>query len=344
MTFQQYEEAFRKKAIAASFSEDEIQRCLNYAQPIIEQGLPVIYNTTHLAALVGYRKVYLKKAVYYTSYFYRRFIISKRNGKPRAIAEPLPSLKEIQLWILKNLLEYLPVSKLAKAYLPERDIRDNAKHHIGKAVILNLDIKDFFGSIKQPQIQLIFLKARYSDFVSNLLSKLCSLNNSLPQGASTSPYISNLYMYDFDNIIGAYAVKKKIRYTRYADDMTFSGNFDPDEVIEFVESEIIKINLRLNKAKTTIMRNKNRQVVTGIVVNKKMQVPRQDRQNLRLEMHYIEKFGLDNHMKTVNNRKANYLQHLIGRINFFIMINPTDREFIDYKQFLIDNYLSNDLL
>ncbi|WP_183562523.1 reverse transcriptase family protein [Mucilaginibacter sp. SP1R1] len=343
MNFQQYSEAFRKKALAATFSEDEIIYCLDYAKPIIEKGLPVVYNTTHLAALVGYRKVYLKKAVLYTSYFYRRFVISKRNGKPRTISEPLPSLKEIQIWILKNILENLPVSKFAKAYLAKKDVRDNVRYHIGKPIVLKLDIKDFFGSITQQSVQQIFLDANYSSNIANLFSKLCTLRGTLPQGASTSPYLSNLFMNKFDEVVGGYAIKEKTRYTRYADDLTFSGNFNPDNVIEFVQTEIEKIGLRLNLSKTAVMRQNSRQFVTGIVVNEKMQVPKKDRQNLRLEMHFIQKFGLENHLRRVKNKKANYLPHIIGRINYFITINPDDEEFVSYKKYLIETYVNENL-
>lgn len=340
MNFNQYSQSFRKKAVKATFSEEEVQRCLAYAKPLIERKLPVIY--THLAALVGYRKAYLKKAVLYTDYFYRKFSIPKRNGKPRQIAEPLPSLKEIQLWILKNILENIPVSKFAKAYLPNRDIRDNAKYHLGKPVILKLDIKDFFGSITQKSVEQIFLDFKYSSNISNLISKLCTLGGSLPQGASTSPYLSNLYLLRFDDIIGEYAVKTGIRYTRYADDLTFSGNFNPDDILRYVEKELLEIGLHLNRKKTSIMRQHTRQVVTGIIVNNKMQVPKKDRQNLRLEMHFIKKFGLKNHLNKIENKRANYLQHLLGRLNFLITINPEDNEFIEYKRFIIDNYLIQD--
>lgn len=343
MNFQQYSEAFRKKALSVSFSEEDIIYCLNYAKPIIEKELPVIYNTTHLAALVGYKKAYLKKAVLYTDYFYRTFEISKRNGKPRTISEPLPSLKEIQLWILRNILENLPVSKFAKAYLLNKDIRDNAKYHINKPLVLKLDIINFFGSISQKAVERIFFNLGYSSNISNLLSKLCTLNGVLPQGASTSPYLSNLYMNAFDNIVGAYAVKEKIRYTRYADDMTFSGEFDPTDVIAFIEKETKKIGLYLNPDKTAVMRQNARQLVTGIVVNNKMQAPREDRKNVRLEMHFIKKFGLTNHLRKTNNIKANYIHHLIGRINFFITINPKDNEFLDYKRYLVETYLTEDV-
>jgi RNA-directed DNA polymerase len=341
MSLQQYADAFEKKALQSGFSQDEINRCLKYAEPLIKGKLPVIYNTTHLAALVGYKKIYLKKAVLYSNYFYRKFIISKRNGKPRKIAEPLPSLKEIQLWILNNILENIKVSKFAKAYLPKKDIKDNAKYHIDKPVVLKVDIKDFFGSISQESVEQIFLNLKYSSNISNLLSKLCTLNNCLPQGASTSPYLSNIYLKDFDGFIGKHATDNDIRYTRYADDMTFSGDFVPEITLDLVKGELIKLKLTINDAKTVIMRQNTRQLVTGIVVNKKMQVPRKDRQNMRLEIYYLKKYGLVEHLKAVNNKKSNYIPHLLGRLNFFLNINSKDEEFIEYKKFVIENFASS---
>jgi RNA-directed DNA polymerase len=339
MNFQHYAESFRKKALQATYSEDEIQKCLNYAKPLLEKRLPVIYNTTHLAALVGYRKVYIKKAVLYTNYFYRKFEISKRNGKPRRIAEPLPSLKAVQLWILNNILENISPSKFAKAYIAKRDIRDNAKYHVGKPMVLKMDIRDFFPSVTRQAIENIFRDHGYSSNISNLLSKLCTLNGSLPQGASTSPYLSNLYLSHFDQIIGDYCVDEKIRYTRYADDLTFSGNFDIDGVKNIVTSELEKLGLALNDAKTRLMRTNVPQMVTGIIVNEKMQVSKQERQNLRLELYYIKKFGVADHVKKIKNKKANYLQHLLGRLNYFLMINPADTEFLEYKEYIKTNYL-----
>lgn len=87
MTFQHYENLFREKAEQAGYSEENIQKCLYYANPLIERGIPVIYNTSNLSALVGYNKLYLKKAALYTNSFYRKFSIKKRNGKKRELKE-----------------------------------------------------------------------------------------------------------------------------------------------------------------------------------------------------------------------------------------------------------------
>jgi len=340
MTFETYEKQFRKKASKSGFSEDDIQKCLAYAEPILKKDLPVIYNTANLAALVGYRKNYLKRAALFTPYFYRKFFIKKKaTGKLREIKEPLPSLKEIQIWILNNILYAIQPSKFAKAYVPERNIIDNVRYHRHKNKVVSLDIKDFFPSVKRPYVEQIFLKMGYSSNVSNLLSKLCCCEEILPQGAPTSPYLSNIYLIGFDNYIAAYCKGFNIRYTRYADDMFFSGDFDELPLINFVEHELSKIHLILNLEKVKVMEPNMRQVVTGIVVNKTIQIPKSQRLFIRQEVYYIKNFGLSEHLIRTKNNRANYLKHLLGKINYALMINPQDLNMKEYKEY-ISTYLS----
>lgn len=335
MTFSQYTSEFKEKAKNAGFSAENIERCLEYAGPLHAKKIPIIFNTTNLSALVGYNKTYLKKAALYTEYFYRSFEIKKKGkGKTRTIKEPLPSLKEIQLWVLHNILYSVPVSKFAKAYIKKRNILDNVKYHIGKEKVLNIDIKDFFPSIHRIKVEEIFVALGYSSNISNLLSKLCCLDDCLPQGAPTSPCLSNIFMYDLDNKISTFCKVNNIRFTRYADDMVFSGSFDDNAVIEFVKNEITPLGLKLNEEKTSVMNQNARQIVTGILVNKKLQVPKSDRNKIRLEMHYLMKFGLAEHLQKTKNTKANYIKHLEGKINYALHINPADKELRRYADYL----------
>jgi RNA-directed DNA polymerase len=334
MTFSQYSKNFRAKATNAGYSEENIQKCLNYAKPLIEKGLPIIYNTTNFSRLVGYNKVYLKKAVLHTTYFYRKFDINKKSGGKREIKEPLPSLKEIQLWILQNILYELPVSRYAKAYVKKRNILDNVKFHLHKEKVMNLDIRNFFPSIKRASVEKIFLEAGYSSNLANLLSKLCCLDEFLPQGAPTSPYLSNIYMIPLDNALAEYCKSRQIRYTRYADDMTFSGEFDEQELIDFTIKSLVDLKLKLNEAKSKVMKQNVRQIVTGVVVNDKLQVPKSVRNNIRLEMYYLEKKGLAEHLKFTKNNKSNYIDHLEGKINHALHVNGDDKELLAYKEYL----------
>ncbi len=331
MKFLEYEKNFRKKANDAGFSEDNIIKCLKYAKPLIDKGLPVIYNTANLSAFVGYKKSYIKRAVQYTGYFYRKFQIKKKNGKSREIREPLPSLKEIQQWILENILNRIPVSKFSKAYLKNKSIKDNARFHQGQKKVLALDIKDFFPSITLISVEQIFLTFGYCPIIANLLAKLCTLENQLPQGSPTSPYISNIFLKEFDETIGNYCGLHKIRFTRYADDLTFSGDFNEKEVIDFVNNELIKLGLFLNEEKNKLMLQNERQIVTGIVVNDKMHVARESRKKIRQAVYYIEKFGLDSHLEKIKCNKRNYIRHLLGIANYILFIDKKDEEMKNYK-------------
>lgn len=253
MTFNQYKRGFTAEAIKSGYSQQNINRCLDYAEKLFLNNVPIIYNTSHLSGIVGYRKSYLKRAALFTPYFYRDFEILKKNGGKRKISEPLPSLKEIQLWILENILYKVKISKCAKAYIPKVNIKQNLKFHIKKPLVLAIDIENFFPSIKQVYVEKIFQSLGYSSLISNLLAKLCSCNGSLPQGAPTSPYISNIYLKPLDDAVSEFCKKKDIRYTRYADDLTFSGQFDYNELYGLLLIEIEKLNLKINKSKTKVM-------------------------------------------------------------------------------------------
>lgn len=333
--FDKYKKEFEKKASNTGYSADNIYKCLQYAEPLIEKDLPVIYNTSHLSKLVGYKKNYIKRSVQFPNYFYRHFEIPKKNGKTRRLSEPLPSLKEIQNWILEEILYKVKVSRYAKAYVKNRSIKDHVRYHKNKSKILTLDITKFFDSIKPKLTEDLFKRLGYSNIVSNLLTKLCYLNDSLPQGAPTSPYLSNIIMYEFDEAISKYCIENKLRYTRYADDLAFSEDFNKEELINKVREELSKLGLELNDAKTLFMEKNVQQIITGVVVNKKSQIPKCERNKIRNSMFYIKKFGLENHIENIKEDRANYLKHLLGKIQYVLFLNPKDNEFIEYKKHLI---------
>lgn len=329
-----YKKLFREKANSVGFSEEEILHCLNYAIPIIENGYPVIYNTSHFASLVGYKKQYIKRAALYTESYYREFKIKKKNGTDRYLCEPLPSLKDIQIWVLKNILYKFQLNRFAKAYVPGRKILDNVRYHKDKDLVVGLDIENFFSSIKRYSVERIFLSFGYSSNISNLLSKICCLNDTLPQGAPTSAFLSNIFLNEFDYKVSDFCRPLKIRYTRYADDLTFSGNISLQELINFVHTELEGLDLKLNYEKMKVMTPNQRQVVTGVVVNKKVQLSSEYRKKIRQEVYYIKKIGLKAHMNNMNISNSNYLLHLIGKINHVLHINPKDNHMKEYKKFL----------
>lgn len=268
---------------------------------------------------------------------YKIYKIKKRNGKYRTIYEPNLILKQIQKQILNNILNNKSISKYAKAYHKGIQLKDNAIPHINKEMILKLDIKDFFENISFLNIYNSCFPIEYfPKSVGMILTYLCTYDNHLTQGSPTSVYISNLVMKEFDEELGNWCNLRNISYTRYSDDMTFSGAFNPSELITKVRKMLYKLGLELNNDKIHIVYKSSSQNVTGIVVNEKMQVNVKYRNKIRQEIYYIKKFGLSSHLKKcdINIDSKRYLNILYGRVLYVLQINENDKEFIKYRQFI----------
>ncbi|WP_430735345.1 retron St85 family RNA-directed DNA polymerase [Halodesulfovibrio aestuarii] len=329
-----YKKRFVYKAQQQNLTSDDIGLCLAYGQKLYEQQLPIIYSASHFCTLVGYAPQYVMGVANNSTEFYRNFHIAKRNGSRRSISEPLPSLKEIQYWILENILEQLPISPYAKAYRKGYGLRHNARFHRKQDVLVRIDIKNFFPSLQIGLVFNLFRSLGYSESVAALLSQLCCKDNALPQGAPTSPYLSNVLCKDIDTSLATYAKEKEYRYTRYADDLFFSGAVFPSSLLGFVKLVLAKYQLKINYSKVKVYRKENQQRVTGVVVNNKMQVPRTYRKKLRQEVYYIKKNGLYGHMLHKGITQSNYLEHLIGKANHILNVNPKDKEALTTLAFL----------
>jgi RNA-directed DNA polymerase len=339
MNWKKYRKEFHLKATSKHLDSESIKRALVYARPLHKAGLPIIYSQQHLSLLVGYNIDFLRRASNAKSTeFYRCFEIKKKSSDSmRTISEPLPTLKEIQRWILDNILNRVTISKFAKAYVLGLSIKDNARFHRGQKQVLRVDVKDFFPSITGKNVFYIFKNLGYSAEVSSMLTGLTTLKNSLPQGAPTSPTLSNIFMTRCDARIAGYCLGRKIRYTRYADDLTYSGEFNVGKLVSFVNFVLRDSNLFLNKTKTKHMRKHQRQFTTGLVVNKNINVCREKRRKLRQEIYYIKKFGLDGHLNRIHEKRSNYIMHLLGLSNFILHINAEDRDAQEAKN-LIKEY------
>jgi RNA-directed DNA polymerase len=326
MPWETYETQFLELAAKNNYAESNAHACLRYAKRLYVQGLPPIYDVRHLSLLVGYDEEFLFGCAYAPERFYRRFSVPKRSGGHRLIDEPLPSLKEIQRWLLDAIIGRVPVSRYAKGFVRGRSTRDNARFHRAQPLVLSLDIRDFFPSIKRQRIYGIFRSLGYSQLVSQLLARLCTLDNALPQGAPTSPALSNLFVRHIDSRLGGFARSQNLRYTRYADDLTFSGALRPGQVIRFVRSVLATQGLSLNEDKTRAMQPHQRQEVTGIVVNHHLDLPRETRRELRQTLYYIDRFGVGSHLQHTGEQRANFLLHLHGLLSFALHLNPSRTE------------------
>lgn len=342
ITWDSYAKQFQKEASDAGEDGNYIAICLKYAFNLFSSDLPIIYDATHFSKLVGYNLEYIVAAQYRTKSFYRHFSIKKVCGGVRDIYEPLPSLKEIQRWILDNILYKCNYSEFAKGFVIGKSIRDNARFHRKQPKVLSLDIENFFPSIKAGRIYNLFKRLGYQPRLVHLLTSLCTLNGCLPQGAPTSPALSNLISFRIDKRLSGFALKQKVRYTRYADDITFSGDFDEGKLIKFTRKILVEEGFKLNENKTRLMKQHQRQEVTGIVVNQYFQAPRTTRRELRKSMFYIKKYGIESHMQFLTISRANYIKHLLGIANFILFVNPNDAEVKEYIKYL-HNLESSDL-
>lgn len=258
--------------------------------------------------------------------FYFTYSKKKANGTRRIINAPSPEIKAIQAYILRTYLENISISQYAHGFKIGKGIRSNAQMHMTKKYILSIDIKEFFPSISSFMIKGVFKSLPGIDGESaELLTKICTFEEKLPQGGVTSPYLSNIIFKEIDETIARSCNIEGIVYTRYADDLTFSHD-DIDKLIlifKKVEPIINTAGFVLNPKKTRILSGKNRKAVTGVILNEKgrMTVGRKRKRLLRSIMHhYIVK----------KDSKVN-LKFVIGNLAFINDIEGDySRKFFEY--------------
>ena len=222
---------------------------------------------------------------------YLKFQIAKRTGGTRTITAPAEPLKKIQRTILRRLLGKLKAHPAATGFETGYSIVSNAIPHVGQDVVIKLDIKDFFGTTTAARVDAYFRRIGWNADAAALLTSLCTHEGALPQGAPTSPRLSNLLNYKLDARLAAIAQKRGLAYSRYADDMTFSGPTKDRRKTDVIHlaKEIVKDEgyaLHTDK-KLRIARRGDRQVVTGLVVNTKVNLPRRTRRRLRAIDHHL---------------------------------------------------------
>lgn len=226
---------------------------------------------------------------------YTTFKIPKRNGKFRTIDAPAPALKDTQRRILRRLLGRLRAHPCATAYERGHSIASNAKHHEGRAVVVRLDVKEFFASTKGRRVREYFEATGWSPHASDLLMRLCTKGGSLPQGAPTSPRLANLLNIRLDARLAGLAHRFGARYTRYSDDITLSFENDVAREIHAciaLAGFILKeegYRMHIKRKLSIRRRGYEQQRVTGLVVNRRVALPRTTRRWLRAVRHRIAK-------------------------------------------------------
>lgn len=270
---------------------------------------------------------------------YHEVRLPKPDGGFRVLCVPDPLLKAIQRRITRVLLVHMPISPHATAYRYGGSTLRNAAAHVGQPTVLKLDIRRFFDHILYSSVkEKAFPAEIYAEPLRILLSMLCYRRDVLPQGAPSSPAITNIIMKAFDDEVGAWCGVRKIHYTRYCDDMTFSGDFAPEEVTSFVSARLRELGFFLNRRKTKVTSSGQRQAVTGIIVNEKLNIPSAYRRKLRQELHFCRKFGVPDHMARLGipGTEAHYLNQLLGRVSYALSIAPGIPELEAGRAWLLD--------
>lgn len=306
----------------AGAEEEYIKVCSQYAQNLYKQSLPVIFDFKHLSLLLGYE---VKEIAFYLfaeeDLFYNEFSLPKKSGGLRIIDVPSERLKKIQRWILENILNHIEIHEKCYGFRKGKSIYDNAKMHVNKKCVLNIDLSNFFPSIKQKDVFKIFYKVGYTKKVSYYLTKLLTRNGYLPQGSPASPMISNIIAINLDYRLDGLAKKYHVEYSRYADDITFSGNRNLKNLIPIVRQIVQEENFDINVKKTRLSYYYQRQEVTGLIVNKKVSIPKEYVKELRKTIYFCKKFGVDSHLKKTGNYKSFFKEHLYGKAYYIYMID-----------------------
>ncbi|WP_201713015.1 retron St85 family RNA-directed DNA polymerase [Rossellomorea arthrocnemi] len=303
-------------------SEDYINLCVTYARSLEDKGLPIIFDSIHLAKLIGIGTKELYSYYELAQTLYSTAVIPKKTGGSRKLNAPSENLKYIQKWIVENVLYRLDTSKVATGFVPQKSIVDNAKPHVGKECVINLDLKDFFPSIKYVWIYNLFISLGYTRHLSMLFTGICTLNNELPQGAPSSPYLSNLICEKLDSRLSSLAENMGASYTRYADDLTFSGDKEITKYIKLIKRVIKEEKFELNEKKVRVRFSYHQQMVTGLIVNEKLSVPQKTKKYLRQQIYYAKKYGVSSSLQKQGVTKSNYNGHLFGLAYFIKMVEP----------------------
>lgn len=261
--------------------------------------------------------------------FYKTFEIEKSNGKKRIINAPVGVLKTHQRKIAEELTRIYLKKPRASAigFVPGRCIVDGAKHHLKSSYVLNIDFQDFFDQIHFGRVRGMFEKGlKFEHDVSVILAQLVTYKGKLPQGAPSSPIITNLICSTLDYQLERLARKNRIKYTRYADDLTFSviGEF-PKNICYLENGKIVLGNdlkkildrntFNVNYDKLYLNNNKNHQEVTGLVINETINVRRNYIKNLRAALFKCKK-----DIKSGKKIDSQTKNSILGKINFLKMV------------------------
>lgn len=305
-------------------SDDRFLRFLAaYGAELERRNLPAIFSAAQLASRLGVSRAYMYRILSQPQRYYRELRIPKRSGGERVLMAPYGRLREMQRWIHRQLLARVPIHAAAHAFVKGRSIVSNARPHVQKHVVIRIDLEDFFPSIRAGVVRKAIQRLGYPYTVAAAIASLCTVDGRLPQGAPTSPALSNLVSLGLDKRFTALGHRLGFTYTRYADDLVFSSDDGRlPSLLPFLRDVITSEGYRVNEEKLRVMRPGNAQAVTGIVVNETVGLSRKRMRLLRAALHRLRTKGPGAVQLSSEGHGADPVEVLRGHLAFARMVNP----------------------
>jgi RNA-directed DNA polymerase len=316
-------------------SDELVEAISEYSAGLLESRLPVLFSPLHLCLSMGVIVTEYDKVIGARQKYYKNFNIKKKRGGYRKISAPKGELLTYQVWIKRYILDTLDFPKHLTSYQKGRSIADNARPHANQPLLVKFDLLNFFAHLTQDKVFGMFKILGYATAIAIDLAKICcrpemypeayglNIEASLPQGAPTSPAISNFLAGRMDRRLIEYAKKHGFNYTRYADDITFSGPIGSSLRKGMIERIIQDEGFALNRKKTVYVPSSTNQLVTGINVNHMPSIPKKLRRKIHTHLHNCLRFGPYKNLERLGmSDKLNYNDWLLGHINYINILHP----------------------
>lgn len=257
------------------------------------------------------------------SSYYRQFQLRKKRGGFRIINVPYPSLDILQKKIHLYLKERFKPSESVYAYVLGKNAIEHAKQHVNSKELLTLDIIDFFGSITSKRILAGLINTGINSSIASIITSLCCLNDKIPQGSSASPILSNIIFYPIDKRLHSLATKFNLVYSRYADDLVFSGESIPNKLKSYVHEILKEYDFIINEEKTKLKKENSKKIITGVsITNGIMKCPKKFKRELRKEIFILEK-NISN-LSMIKPLDPLIYERTLGKINYLLQIEPSN--------------------
>jgi retron-type reverse transcriptase len=310
-----------------------------FGQPI-RADIPAEFSEEQaLLAYLGLGAAELKKIWYYRARMYRQFSIAKGPNKVREISAPDKRLKFLQRKLADKLAEIYRPRNPVHGFVAERSVKTNALAHLHRRFVINIDLKDFFPTISQNRVEGMLSSLGIDGRVAEIIAQMCCNNGHLPQGAPSSPVLSNMICFRLDKQLMVVSKEARCIYTRYADDMTLSshqpptvlfesglpqaGRFSPELFVPALRRVVQDNGFVINPDKAHYADRHSRRIVTGLKINELLNVDRRYVRNIRAALHSIEVFGIDGADKIFHEKyggRSSLPAHLRGKISFLTHI------------------------